>query len=858
MRRELVGLFTGGLLLPPTAAANTQGPLTLNDAQLDTGTAGASFAFVSDSARAGSQTTATRLKPEKAHQLTSLRSLFGRSLLVIALLALLSSGRFSAASGQDMDCPLDLPFIKYLCDQREKRPATLTSPIVFVVYWGSDWGDGTNGSAFPQTVGTVSISEPEYITYLELFLDTIGGTPYLDTQTQYGAANPQHILADHWFDPSPVPDTPSNDDMSAEAQRAYSHFAQIGFRGEPIFVIALPPHHGQDWFKSGKYCAYHSYANAIPGQSDSPFAYWISLPFQPDRANCVDPGSDGFGHGILDAVSTLAGHELAETLTDPVDGSWKDTYGNETGDKCQSQPRTNIGNPGGNFYWQVQSLWSNDVGGCLFGDNADVKPKPSVIDFGSVGWGEVSGTLHARAQNIGTADFPNVGYPSFELDDRSNSFTVSSPVCPNTLHPGDFCDFPVQFIPQYVGDATATLYFNGYEIRGDLVHFASFLLKGTGAPVRSPIAVQVGIFEAILAGAAANCETCKNVVQPIFMVNQDNQPHRVSSVRITNINLPTIPVGTSGAIAAADSTTASHGEPEALDFVIANDGCSGSTLSAGQSCAVRIRFSPQATGQRFARLDFLDETGTPHSAPIKGVGLGPAVQLAGSNLSALGLGFPQSQLGKTQVQQVTLTSSGEAALSIGSIRTRGDFAQTNNCPPLLAVGSSCTINVSLTPTHYQFQNGTLTITDDASDSPQLVRLTGVAAAPWALVSPKKLNFACEPVSVASDPLKVTLSTMEGEAFLISSIMISGDFMQTNDCPSKLTSFCTISVVFEPTKKGNRAGRLTIFDNATNGIQSVGLSGKGIAKECEGLDDDGERRDCEDRRRAKECDEPLER
>jgi hypothetical protein len=281
----------------------------------------------------------------------------------------------------------------------------------------------------------------------------------------------------------------------------------------------------------------------------------------------------------------------------------------------------------GNFYWSAQSLWSNNTqffteAPCIFGDNADVKPNPPVVDFGSVGWGETSDTLHALAQNVGTADFPNVGYPPFELDDSSNSFIpVSSPVCPSTLHPGDFCDFPVQFIPQFVGTVTATLYFNEF-IGGNLLHSVAFLLKGTGLPVRSPIGVQVSDFEGFLAGAVTNCEACKNVVQPVFMINHDNRPHSITIVRLANINLPTIAVNTSGAIAAADSATASRSAADAPDFVIANDGCSGSTLAAAQSCAVRIRFTPQATGQRFARLDFLDETGTPHSAPIKGIGLG--------------------------------------------------------------------------------------------------------------------------------------------------------------------------------------------------------------------------------------------
>ena len=51
---------------------------------------------------------------------------------------------------------------------------------------------------------------------------------------------------------------------------------------------------------------------------------------------------------------------------------------------------------------------------------------------------------------------------------------------------------------------------------------------------------------------------------------------------------------------------------------------------------------------------------------------------------------------------------------------------------------------------------------------------------------------------------------------ITSIVASGDFAQTNDCPATVApaGFCTLSVTFTPTAAGTRTGAVTITDNAS--------------------------------------------
>jgi hypothetical protein len=78
----------------------------------------------------------------------------------------------------------------------------------------------------------------------------------------------------------------------------------------------------------------------------------------------------------------------------------------------------------------------------------------------------------------------------------------------------------------------------------------------------------------------------------------------------------------------------------------------------------------------------------------------------------------------SSAQSITLTNSGSAALTISSVSTSGDFAQTNTCGSSVAAGANCEINVTFTPTAEGQRAGTLTIVDNAPGSPQSVALSG--------------------------------------------------------------------------------------------------------------------------------------
>ncbi len=204
------------------------------------------------------------------------------------------------------------------------------------------------------------------------------------------------------------------------------------------------------------------------------------------------------------------------------------------------------------------------------------------------------------------------------------------------------------------------------------------------------------------------------------------------------------------------------------------------------------------------------------------------------NTSPGSLTFPSQGVGTTSTaQMITLRNSGDVALTINSVQSSGDFAQTNNCPvspSTVAPGASCNINVTFNPTTTGNRSGQVTITDDAAGSPHLVPLSGTGiTGPFLALSATSLAFANQPVGTTSAQQTVTLSNPGNATLTFNSIVASGDFAQTNTCGTSVstTASCTISITFSPAVSGARNGVVTITDNAPGSPQTIALSGTGI-------------------------------
>jgi F5/8 type C domain/Pectate lyase superfamily protein/Abnormal spindle-like microcephaly-assoc'd, ASPM-SPD-2-Hydin len=89
------------------------------------------------------------------------------------------------------------------------------------------------------------------------------------------------------------------------------------------------------------------------------------------------------------------------------------------------------------------------------------------------------------------------------------------------------------------------------------------------------------------------------------------------------------------------------------------------------------------------------------------------------------LTFENQAVGSTSSSQpVTILNAGTASTTIGSIAASGAFSQTNNCGSSLASDSTCTVNVTFTPSASGLSTGTLSIPSGEPANPDTVRLAG--------------------------------------------------------------------------------------------------------------------------------------
>ena len=253
------------------------------------------------------------------------------------------------------------------------------------------------------------------------------------------------------------------------------------------------------------------------------------------------------------------------------------------------------------------------------------------------------------------------------------------------------------------------------------------------------------------------------------------------------------------------------------------------TVSPQATCAINVTFTPTLVGTETANVSVTDNApGSPQLGSLTGVGLGngPAVLFSPTSLT-----FTTQLVGSSSPPQgVTLSNIGNAALAITKISVSANFSQTNNCGSSVAAGASCTITVTFTPTTIHTITGSVTVTDNATGSPQTVPLTGTGT--YVKLSPASMNFGTVMVGKKSAPQVATFTNTANFTLTITSLKITGtnttDFSETNTCQPTVApgASCTITVTFKPMASGARTADVSISDGGGGSPQLVALSGTG--------------------------------
>src|SRR5271157_1898403 len=263
------------------------------------------------------------------------------------------------------------------------------------------------------------------------------------------------------------------------------------------------------------------------------------------------------------------------------------------------------------------------------------------------------------------------------------------------------------------------------------------------------------------------------------------------------------------------------------------DCTSSFSLAPGASCNLSVSFIPQTTGSIVSAATFTDNalnaTAATQSVGLSGTGINPA-----ATFSPTSVAFGNKEINTASVaKNVFLTSSGTTNLSKPSITITGtnapDFSQTNTCTAAsYAPGAKCTISVKFTPSMLAAESASLMLTDNASNSPQTVPLTGAGVMPVVL-SPTSLAFGNLAEGETSASKTITLTNYLQVALTdISVSTTSTDYPQTNTCGTSVAAgkTCKITVTFKPSIVGADDATLSIADSASNSPQPAALPGTG--------------------------------
>jgi hypothetical protein len=210
--------------------------------------------------------------------------------------------------------------------------------------------------------------------------------------------------------------------------------------------------------------------------------------------------------------------------------------------------------------------------------------------------------------------------------------------------------------------------------------------------------------------------------------------------------------------------------------------------------------------------------------------------VVGDQIWPLTLNFGDQVVGiNSRVFNTVLSNSTSNVLNVANILLSGpnsaDFTKTKDtCGSPMPFGASCTISVEFNPSALGAESATLTVTDDANNSPQQVVLQGTGT--YVQLTPPSIAFPKQTVGTRSLSKQIALTNKGNITVNISGIVLTGanpgDFSQNNTCGSTVApgANCFINVTFAPTVKGARTASVSVTDDGGGSPQQVPLTGTG--------------------------------
>jgi hypothetical protein len=331
----------------------------------------------------------------------------------------------------------------------------------------------------------------------------------------------------------------------------------------------------------------------------------------------------------------------------------------------------------------------------------------SPIDYPDVVTGTSTAPISITVTNSGGAPLHISGVAI--TGTNPTDFAITSNTCTAaTIAVNATCTVGVTFTPSGTGERQANLQFTDDASSSPQI----LALSGSGLAPATP-SVTVMPSSPIMLPSTTQGTTSAPVI--VTVTNSGNAPLNISAVAINGAN--------------------------GSEFALASNTCAGAAIAANATCTVGITFTPSATGARQANLQITDNApASPQSFALSGTGnsatpLAPAVLISPATVAVAG-----TQGTASSSTNILISNSGNAPLHISGVVFGGanvsEFVNpTNPCVgTAIAPNASCSISVTFAPIAVGTRTETVTITDDAPNSPQTLTVNGTASPVYTVTS----------------------------------------------------------------------------------------------------------------------------
>jgi hypothetical protein len=392
-------------------------------------------------------------------------------------------------------------------------------------------------------------------------------------------------------------------------------------------------------------------------------------------------------------------------------------------------------------------------------------------------------------------------------------------VCTATITAGSSCTMTVRYSPTAASaadNATITLTYNN----GSVVTTATRAVVGSAVNPATLTINNSGAFGNVTVGATADL--------PFTITNSGNSTATLS----------------------AETLGADYTFPGGWPGTAVATKC-GTTIAAGATCDVVVRYSPSGTGLNNQTFTVTYNNGAVAGQTATKALSGTGVSVANLNITGAPAVYDYGNVtaGGFATQTFTLNNTGGSAATLTAETVGGMFAFSGGgtfpgggtCSTgTVAAGGSCTFIVKYSPTTTVAHSSTITITYDngatsGNTTTRGVQGTGVTAAVLTL-SAGTANFGSTPAGGGTVDITLTVTkTGTTDATSLTEISLAAPFQWANagntypgaggTCSTTITATCTIVVRFKPTTAGTFNGNVNL--QYYNGYSTVNTGNKAL-------------------------------